>query len=268
MNEERLAGGNLNQVVRIGNTVRRPLHPWSETIHRLFAHLEQQGFDGSPRFLGVDEKEREILSFIEGEVGFVTYRWHEEVLVATAHLLRAFHDATVDFIPSANAYWQVEYPDPNCHEVICHNDFAPYNLVFVNQRPHALIDFDLAGPGPRLRDVALGAYWFVPLSFRADDMADQALDDVSNCSRRLKLFCDSYGISADRNLLDMVEEVLAFLWRFPEKQVQSGYIEYQRLIDEGHTEHWRQELAAYQAHRVAIEENLCKIFVTHRDRCT
>jgi thiamine kinase-like enzyme len=33
--------------------------------------------------------------------------------------------------------------------VICHNDFAPYNLVFTDWRPHAIIDFDTAGPRPR-----------------------------------------------------------------------------------------------------------------------
>ena len=47
--------------------------------------------------------------------------------------------------------------------MICHNDVAPYNTVFVDGRPRALIDFDTAGPGPRVWDIAYAAYTFVPL---------------------------------------------------------------------------------------------------------
>src|SRR5260221_11641733 len=53
-------------VVRGGDTVRRPLGDGSERIHRLLCHLESAGFAGAPRFLGVDSRGREILTFIEG----------------------------------------------------------------------------------------------------------------------------------------------------------------------------------------------------------
>ena len=64
-----LAGGNMTPVVKVGNTVRRIPGPWSETVHGLLNHLEQQGFEGAPRFLGFNEQGREILTFIAGEVG-------------------------------------------------------------------------------------------------------------------------------------------------------------------------------------------------------
>jgi hypothetical protein len=65
--EERLAGGNLSAgVVRTGDTVRRPMGPWSPSVHALLRHLD--GFDGAPRLLGVDERGREVLEYIEGEV--------------------------------------------------------------------------------------------------------------------------------------------------------------------------------------------------------
>jgi len=66
-NEIVLQGGNVTAVVRIGETVRRQLKPMSSTIHRLLLHLEAMKFDGAPRFLGIDEKQREILSFVSGE---------------------------------------------------------------------------------------------------------------------------------------------------------------------------------------------------------
>jgi len=41
-------------VVRIGDTVRRPVGPHSPLVHALLAHLESVGFEGAPRFLGID----------------------------------------------------------------------------------------------------------------------------------------------------------------------------------------------------------------------
>jgi len=61
-----LTDGHTPGVVRVGDTVRRPLNANSERIHRLLVHFENCGFDGAPRFLGIDARGREILSFIDG----------------------------------------------------------------------------------------------------------------------------------------------------------------------------------------------------------
>lgn len=66
--EEVLKGGNVNHIVRMANTVRRPLGYWSPNVHELLKHLEQQGYEGAPKFLGIDDSGREILTFIPGEV--------------------------------------------------------------------------------------------------------------------------------------------------------------------------------------------------------
>ena len=64
-----LAGGDVTEgVVRVGNTVRRPVRPHSPLVHALLAHLESAGFEGAPRFLGIDGSGREVLSYIDGEV--------------------------------------------------------------------------------------------------------------------------------------------------------------------------------------------------------
>jgi hypothetical protein len=64
--EEKLAGGNVSNVYRFEDTVRREIKPNSLKIHKLLQHLESKGFNYAPKFLGIDEKYREILSFIEG----------------------------------------------------------------------------------------------------------------------------------------------------------------------------------------------------------
>jgi hypothetical protein len=55
------------------------------------------------------------------------------------------------------------FPPREPVEVVCHGDLAPYNCVFDGDRLVGVIDFDTAHPGPRLWDVAGGAYRLVPL---------------------------------------------------------------------------------------------------------
>src|SRR5262249_48054696 len=98
--------------------------------------------------LGTDDKGRDILSYIEGEVP-AELGWHrDEVLVAAAQLIRKFHDATVGLLDR-------QAGTPRRLEVVCHNDLSPCNFVFRAGIPIALIDFDTVAPGPRLRSVAL-----------------------------------------------------------------------------------------------------------------
>ncbi len=68
--EETLSGGNMaGEVLRVGHTVRRRAGPWTPAVHELLRHLEQVDFQGAPRALGMDRHDREILSFIPGDVG-------------------------------------------------------------------------------------------------------------------------------------------------------------------------------------------------------
>ena len=60
------ADGNVSSVVRVGDTVRRGTGPWTPTVHALLRHLERVGFEGAPRVLGIDERGREVLSFVPG----------------------------------------------------------------------------------------------------------------------------------------------------------------------------------------------------------
>ena len=79
----------MRPVVRGRDTVRRPLQPWSPSVHELPLHLEKIGFGYAPRFLGVDDQGREVLSFVDGESG--PAGWAEVVadegLTAMARLL-------------------------------------------------------------------------------------------------------------------------------------------------------------------------------------
>ena len=255
-----LGGGNINAgVMRVGDTVRRAMSEASPAVHGLLRHLEARGFNGCPRFLGVDERGREMLTFLPGEVGFMPYLWEGDTpLLAAARLLRAYHDAVADYVPPPHAAWGYVDADVGRHEVICHNDFAPYNLVCADRQPYAVLDFDMAGPGPRLRDIAYAAYWFAPL-WRQGDLSERARTDREAGSRRLHLFCDAYGIQATPELLDMVEEVLQFLGDWLVTQARLGSAACQGMIADGHLANWRRELVLFHQGRPGLERNLAQI---------
>jgi hypothetical protein len=162
--EQVLTGGNTTGVVRVGDTVHRAAGPWTPTIQRLLAHVRAAGMTEVPEPLGVDDRGREIVSYLPGDVpGWPapTWLWSEDVLVEAGRLLRGFHDATAGFDRSGAA-WRLPATEPA--EVICHNDAAPYNMVFRDGRLVGLIDLDTASPGPRVLDLAYLAYRIAPFS--------------------------------------------------------------------------------------------------------
>jgi hypothetical protein len=197
-----LIGGTANrgQVVRVGDTVRRPQNRASPATHALLRHLADVGFAGAPRFLGVDEKEREVLSYVPGTA--ITppcpeWALTDQALVSVAHLLRAYHRAVSSFDPTPYA-WPSSPPAPFAGELVTHNDVNLDNVVFRGERAVALIDFDLASPGCRVWDVACAARLWAPLRPEAD------IDDTrrGRAIERLRLFVDSYGlVRADRERL-------------------------------------------------------------------
>jgi phosphotransferase family enzyme len=194
MREVRLPGGftNAGRVVRLGDTVRRPWRPTSPATRALLEHLERVGFDGAPRFLGVDERGREVLSFIPGKAAIEpvpTWALTDEALVSVAELLRRYHDAVASF-DSTRHVWPKPVPVPFRGGIVSHNDPNLDNVVFAGGRATALVDFDLASPASAAWDVACAARLWAPLRDERD--VPECL-----CGRtlaRLRLFVDSYGM--------------------------------------------------------------------------
>lgn len=255
-----LEGGNTSTgVVRIADTVRKNMTKNSPTTHRLLKHLETKGFTSCPQFLGIDSKGREITSFIDGDTVFTPFIWtSDECLISTVKILRKYHDATIDFPHSKSDQWAYSYPDETRHEVIGHSDFAPYNFIYREKLPAAAIDFDLAGPAPRLRDLAYCAYWNVPLSINSPDMKSFAIADLDHNCRRLKLLCETYGVLVTEELLEMVEEVLDLMGNEAKILEMIGPDATRNLRDGGHLDHWKNELLAFKKHRNEIASHLLR----------
>lgn len=192
-----LHGGTANRglVVRVADTVRRPDRPTGAATRALLEHLQDVGFDGAPRFLGIDAQGREVLTYIQGDAvtpPYPAWAMTGEALRSVAELLRRYHEAVVGFDPAGLA-WPRAVPDGFRSSLVTHNDPNLDNVVFRDHRAVALIDFDLAGPGTPVWDVAAAARLWSPLR------PDAEVDDVrrGNSLRRLRLFVDAYGLDEE-----------------------------------------------------------------------
>ena len=191
--DQPLTGGNSTAVTRRGDRVLRNAGPWTETVHNLLDHIRERGIDWAPEAHGIDGS-REILDFLPGDVPnypMPEYVWSTETLDTAAWLLRNLHDATVDF-PRTGATWRQPVREPS--EVICHNDFAPYNFVFEGGRITGVIDWDMASPGSRAWDLAYLAYRLVPLS------SESGVPELDT-DERLDRLLEQYGAEFDRDHL-------------------------------------------------------------------
>src|SRR5918911_1629843 len=74
-------------------------------------------------------------------------------VVRVGDTVRRSHDAAAsfDYLPHAGS-WIGPIRAP--FETICHNDIVPWNTVYRDRMPIALIDWDAAAPGPRAWDLA------------------------------------------------------------------------------------------------------------------
>ena len=230
-----LPGGltNAGRVNRVGDTVRRPRGPHAAATWALLDHLERVGFDGTPRFLGIDDRGREMLSFIPGEAAIEPHGdwvFTDEALVSVAELLRRFHEATASFDPSGHT-WGDFVPAEFRDGLICHNDPNLDNVIFVDGVAVGLIDFDLAGPGSAVWDVACAVRLWAPLRAERDmpeELRDRSLE-------RLRLFVDAYGLAhADRlRVVDAALRTHDRCYRVVRAAVDGGHETFGRMWREG-----------------------------------
>lgn len=204
-----MTGGNSNVPVRYGDRVHRIAGTWTPTVHAYLRHLRAAGLQQVPEPFGFDAEGREVLAFLPGTVPAYPLPdlvWSDRFLTNAVRLLRALHDASVDFERSG-AIWQQPARVPD--EVISINDFAPYNLVLRGDRIVGVIDLDQASPGPRARDLAHVAYRLVPLT--APQNQDGRDFRAPERRRRLQLIAEAYGGIDVGTFLAEVPQLLADL---------------------------------------------------------
>lgn len=236
--ETPLTGGTLNPVVRVGDTVRRPAGPWTPTVHALLRHVRERGFDLAPEPAGLDDQGREIVSYIPGDTLGWDLPWPglvrddgllEQMGTATAR----YHRAVADFRPEGTVPWRSGPAVLAPSELVCHHDLAPYNVVVSGGRLQGFIDWDLAGPGRRLSDLAFVAWQWVPLHGPA---VTRLLGWTSPPDRiqRLRLLLDAYGLDDRTDFIGEVVARVGYNRDIMVRQAAAGDPAYRSLIEQGH----------------------------------
>lgn len=227
--EEVLLGGSTNAglVTRVGDTVRRPLRPTSDATRALLDHLERVGFDGAPRYLGVDNRGREVLSYVPGRAvlkPYASWAFGDAALVSVAYLLRDYHRAVASF--EFDGYdWPHPLPTQFRGGIVCHNDPNLDNIIFVGGRAIALIDFDLASPGCVGWDLAGCLRLWAPLEIDFD----RPRVGVRSLAR-LGLFADAYGatVAEREELIDAMVPCHDWCYQIVRDAVASGHGTFRR----------------------------------------
>lgn len=228
--EEPLYGGltNTGLTTRVGETVRRPLRATSPATQALLEHLERVGFHGAPRYLGVDDRGRETVSYVHGRAVLPPYPdWAltDAALVSVAELMRGYHDAVRSFDPRGHR-WPGSVPRRFDDGLVSHNDPNLDNVIFQGGRAVALIDFDLASPGSAAWDIACAARLWVPLR-EPRDCPDPLR---GRTLQRLALFAEAYGASpAERaGLADALPHTHEWCYRIVRGAVGAGHEAFRR----------------------------------------
>lgn len=164
--------------------------PYTGAIHALLMHLEDAGFTGAPRSFGWDDKGRHLVEFLPGTRAD-SPKAPEEALdpARIGRFMRDMHDVLASFEQPDYALW-FEGLSPPGGDLIVHHDIAPSNIVVRSDGSLAAIDWDAAGPGTRLWDLAHAAHAFAPL-YQADG-------DIAVASHRLRGLVDGYGLDDEQ----------------------------------------------------------------------
>lgn len=241
--EQQLEGGNAGGAVLVDGTVRRATGPWTPAVHALLRHLEERGFEGAPRVVGLDAKGREMLTLVPGLTVGATKPWpawvhSDDALRQVGVWLRRFHDVMRDFVPPADARWRIGTHQWRPGDVVGHNDAAPYNAVWTEGTDGAtrlvgFIDWDFASPCSPAWDLAFTAFSWIPLHSR-EVVEAEGFHNFRSRPGRLRLLLDAYGWSGSvAEVLDAVLARLAEHMSDVRGLAESDDPFFQRLVDEG-----------------------------------
>ncbi len=236
-----LTGGNATTgVVRLGNTVRRPATNASLAVDAFLRHLNEVGYTGAPRTFGFDEQGRHVVEYVQGPI-LMPFRAEDPqaALHRVGRLLRDLHDASAGFCPPPGAAWNVVIP-PDRSDLIVHHDTAPWNLVLGEER-WVLIDWDNAGPGSRLWDLAYAAHGFAQLAPGTP---------VQEAAGLLVALADGYGLDEEgrTDLAELLVPRILSMHTLLKRGFDQGRQPWSRLWQEGHGHIWKSHADYTETH--------------------
>jgi len=254
-NSEELTGGRIGKISRQGDVVVRPANVWTPAIHRFLRFLHEDGADFVPIPYGINEHQQEIVSYMPGEVyndPLPELLLQDAMLLSAAELLARFHSHSVKYVAwlEGNEPWMLPAQQPA--EVMCHGDYAPYNVTISGGKAVGIIDFDTLHPGPRMWDVAYGIYRWVPFTDPARGKSAIGLEEQI---RKARLFLDAYGMDAAerRSFVPMLLRRLTSLTDYMQQEAAQGNADFQQHIQGGHLQVYWDDMDYLREHEGRIK---------------
>lgn len=236
-------------------TVIRPNKSWTPAIHAFLKYMETKNISYVPRVIGFDEADNEMLSFLAGEVydqPLPNFLMTDETIISAAEILCCFHRDGKAFIKqlTGKEKWMLEIPNIKA-EVMCHGDYAPYNVTIINKKVVGIIDYDTLRPATVLWDLAYGIYRWIPF-YEHSEL------DLNEQIRRAKVFLDAYGAFVEQRE-SLAEEMILrikFLIAYMEKQAALGESNFIKDLQAGHIKQYQRDIHYIEMNQALIVKGI------------
>lgn len=228
---KRFSDGNMADVVRVGDIVRKQRGTWWDATKQVLNHLERAGYLWSPRVENEDT-ETVDLTYIPGKtVSDNVSEAGEELLREVGTRVHELHEALSGFrLDEGTPY--VPWPGaPTETAIICHNDLSPWNTVVSDGKFQGFIDWDLVSYGTREWELAWVCWRWAPI-YPFDSRTHFAVDQqIERCSILLK----AYGLDALdlRSFVDLIDLRMECALEVVEQLGAQGVPGFDRLLATG-----------------------------------
>jgi hypothetical protein len=214
--------------------------------------LEAHHYPFAPQVLGLDERAREVLSYVHGTA--MMRPWPEplrelDVLDQVGRALRLLSHASASFVPTPDARWQA--PALKRSGPVRHGDVGPWNAIFHEGRLAGFIDWEFAEPAPSLWDLAQAAWYFVPLRPAELGWRAAGFSSEPDLAERLMRLCKAFGEPAPEVVRELSELQQVELDR-TQSLGGDGVMPWRLFLERGDAVELRQEIEWLQAHRRSL----------------
>ncbi|MCJ8312763.1 MAG: aminoglycoside phosphotransferase family protein [Saccharospirillaceae bacterium] len=251
--KEELSGGREGKIHKMDNKVFRPSNSWTKAVHDFLNFMHSQNLEFVPKVLSLNES-LECVSFMPGEVynyPLPSFFLSDDMLISASSLLKNFHKYGHMYIKQLNGHEQWMLPIQQPVEVMCHGDFAPYNVTIQNNKASGIIDFDTLKPGPIMSDIAYAIYRWVPFT---NPNNPDSYSDLKGQIKRANVFMHNYGLSKSQrgSLVDFMIKRLEDLVNYMRVEAANGNLDFQANIEAGHMQLYIDDIAYFKNNRDVI----------------
>lgn len=256
--KEILHGGRNGKIHKLGEKVIRPSNKWTQDVHDFLRFIHAEGADFVPYPYEITDYNKEVLSFLPGEVfhyPLPKQALTDNMLISVAKLLWNFHQYSRSYVSRLTNKEQWMLPIMSPVEVLCHGDFAPYNVTIEDHKATSIIDFDTLHPGSEMWDISYAIYRWVPFTIA---ISSDELVDVHDQIRRTKLFMDTYEVTnIKRNaFVAILISRLKSLIDFMVSEANNGNDDFKLNIEKGHLEIYLNDIAYLQSNESLITKGI------------